>query len=132
MARKPRILIADDDRVVVALVSEFLRKKDFDVVLAFDAMQTMMGVRNAALSAIIVDLGMPGGGGLDVIRKIRMNTKTLTLPIVVLTASTDPKVESEARALGADEFLTKPVNVELLHAALLRALGAAEQHPVSN
>lgn len=132
MARKPRILIADDDRVVVALVSEFLRKKDFDVVLAFDAMQTMMGVRNAALSAIIVDLDMPGGGGLDVIRKIRMNTKTLTLPIVVLTASTDPKVESEARALGADEFLTKPVNVELLHAALLRALGAAEQHPVSN
>lgn len=132
MARKPRILIADDDRVVVALVSEYLRKNNFDVVLAFDAMQTMMGVRNAALSAIIVDLGMPGGGGLDVIRKIRMNTKTLTLPIVVLTASTDPKVESEARALGADEFLTKPVNVELLHAALLRALGAAEQHPVSN
>ena len=123
MPPKDRILIADDDKVVVTMVSTYLRSKGFDVALAFDAMQAMMGVRNAAPKAVIVDLMMPGGGGLDVIRKIRASTRTMQLPIVVITGASDPKSEDEARALGANEFLAKPVDVEQLHAALLRALG---------
>jgi DNA-binding response OmpR family regulator len=120
---KETILIADDDRVIVTMLSEFLRKKGFQVVLAFDSMQAMLGVRNAGPKLIILDLSMPGGAGMDVIRKTRAMTKTAQTPIIVLTGASDPKLADEARALGADEFLTKPVKLEQLYAAVLNALG---------
>jgi DNA-binding response OmpR family regulator len=105
------------------MVSEFLRKKGFNVVPAFDSMQAMMGVRNASPKAVILDVNMPGGGGIDVIKKLKSMTKTTQIPVLIMTASLDPKVADEVRDLGADEFLTKPVDLEKLHAALLRVLG---------
>ena len=123
MPPKDTILIADDDRMIVTMLAEFLRKKGFNVVTAFDSMQAMLGVRNAAPKAVVLDVGMPGGNGIDVLRKIRMMNKTSQLPVLILTASTDPKTADEARGLGADEFLTKPVNLPQFHEALLRALG---------
>jgi len=119
---KDTILIADDDRTIVTLVGEYLRKKGFHVIPAFDSMQAMMGIRQAAPKAVILDVNMPGGTGIDVIKKLKAMSKTSQIPVLVLTASDDPKHADEARALGADEFLTKPVNLGLLHAALLRAL----------
>ena len=109
--------------MIVTMLAEFLRKKGFNVVTAFDSMQAMLGVRNAAPKAVVLDVGMPGGNGIDVLRKIRMMNKTSQLPVLILTASTDPKTADEARGLGADEFLTKPVNLPQFHEALLRALG---------
>ena len=109
--------------MIVTMLAEFLRKKGFNVVTAFDAMQAMLGVRNASPKAVVLDVGMPGGNGIDVLRKIRMMSKTSQLPVLILTASTDPKTADEARGLGADEFLTKPVNLPEFHEALLRALG---------
>ncbi|HYC53140.1 MAG TPA: response regulator transcription factor [Gemmatimonadaceae bacterium] len=123
MPPKDTILIADDDRVMVAMLAEFLRKKGFNVVTAFDSMQAMLGVRNTTPKAVVLDVNMPGGNGVDVLRKIRAMNKTSQLPVLIITASTDPGIADEARGLGADEFLTKPVNLPEFHAALLRALG---------
>lgn len=123
MPPKDTILIADDDRTIVTMLSEFLRKKGFNVVPAFDSMQAMLGVRNAAPKAVVLDVSMPGGNGIDVLRKIRMMNKTSQLPVLILTASLDPKTAEEARGLGADEFYTKPVNLPDFYAGLLRALG---------
>jgi two-component system, response regulator, stage 0 sporulation protein F len=120
---KDTIVVADDDRSVVILVSEFLRKKGFHVVPAFDAMQAMMGIRQATPKAVIMDVNMPGGTGLDVLQKLKAMTKTSQIPVLILTASLDPSRADEVRALGADEFLTKPVDLKQLHAALLQALG---------
>ena len=128
---KDTILIADDDRVIVTMVSEFLRKKGFNVVLAFDAMQAMLGVRNAAPKAIVLDLSMPGGTGMEVIRKTKAMTKSAQTPIIVLTGSTDPKQAEDARSLGADEVLTKPVDLDQLYNAILRSLGRPEEPPAA-
>ena len=123
MPPKESIVVADDDRVVQALVAEFLRKKGFNVVPAFDSMQAMMGVRNTAPKAVILDINMPGGGGIDVLRKLKASTRTTQIPVLVITASEDPKLAAEAREVGAEEFLTKPIDLEALYVALLRALG---------
>ena len=123
MPPKESIVVADDDRVVQALVAEFLRKKGFNVVPAFDSMQAMMGVRNTAPKAVILDINMPGGGGIDVLRKLKASTRTTQIPVLVITASEDPKLAAEAREVGAEEFLTKPIDLEVLYVALLRALG---------
>ena len=120
---KGRIVVADDDRTVVTLVSEFLRKKGFQVAPAFDSMQAMVGVRQASPTAVILDIGMPGGSGMDVLKKLKAMNTTSQIPVLILTGSVDPKAAYAARGLGADEFLTKPVNLTLLYEALLRVLG---------
>lgn len=116
------ILIVDDDRTVVTMVGEFLRKKGFNVATGFDAMQAMIGVRQSP-RAVILDVNMPGGNGVDVLRRIRSSTKSNQTPVLILTSSLDSTVADEARALGADAFLTKPVDLAQLYAALLDALG---------
>jgi CheY-like chemotaxis protein len=123
MPPKETIVVADDDRVIQTLVAEFLRKKGFNVVPAFDSMQAMMGVRNTSPKAVILDINMPGGGGIDVLRKLKASTKTTQIPVLVITGSEDPKVSEEAHAVGAEAFLNKPVNLDALYAALMRALG---------
>ncbi len=120
---KDTILIADDDRTIVTMVAAFLRNKGFNVVPAFDSMQAMIGVRNADPKAVILDVNMPGGTGLEIIKKLKAMTKTSQIPILIVTGSIDPSMAKEVLGMGADEFLTKPVDLGLLHAALLRALG---------
>lgn len=122
MPPKDTIVVADDDKVIVTLVGAFLRKKGFNVFAAFDAMQAMMGVRNNP-KAVILDVGMPGGTGVDVLRKIKSMNKTSHIPVIILSGSTDPKVAEEAKELGAEEFLSKPVDLAALNAAVRRALG---------
>jgi FixJ family two-component response regulator len=56
-------------------------------------------------------------------RKLKASTKTMHIPVLVITGSGDPKLADEARDVGADEFLTKPVNLDALYAALMRSLG---------
>ena len=120
---KEAIVVADDDKAMVMLVSEFLRQKGFHVAPAFDAMQAMVGVRQASPKAVILDIGMPGGSGMDILKKLKSMTKTSKIPVLILTGSTDQKTKDEAMGLGADGFLTKPVDLNQLYDALLKALG---------
>lgn len=120
---KDTILVADDDRTVVTLVSAFLRKKGFNVVNAFDATHAMLAARQAAPKAIVLDVNMPGGTGVDVLQKLKAMTKTTQIPIVIVTASDKEGLDGEVKDLGAAEFLRKPVDLDQLHEALLRALG---------
>jgi DNA-binding response OmpR family regulator len=121
MPPKDTIVVADDDKVVVTLLGDFLRKKGFNVFVAFDSMQAMMGLRNGP-KAVILDVGMPGGTGLEVLRKMKSMNKTSHIPVIILTASTDPKIADEARELGAEEFLTKPVDLAAVNGAVRRVL----------
>ena len=120
---KGRIVVADDDRTVVALLTEFLRKKGFQVSPAFDSMQAMVGVRQVNPKAVILDIGMPGGSGMDVLKKLKTMNTTTQIPVLILTGASDPKLAYAARDLGADEFLTKPVHLPDVYDALLRMLG---------
>ena len=120
---KGSVVVADDDRVVVTLVTEFLRKKGFKVYSAFDSMQAMVGVRQTNPKAVILDIGMPGGSGMDVLKKLKTMNTTSQIPVLILTGATDPKLAAAARDIGADEFLKKPVDLKQLYATLLNAIG---------
>ena len=62
---------------------------------------------------------MPGGPGVAVLKQLKTSTKTSQIPIVVLSGSMEPKVAAEmVKGLGADEFLTKPVDLKLLFSSL--------------
>ena len=116
------VMIAEDDRVLSQLLSSRLRKAGFDVVAAFDAMQSFMLAVRTAPAAIVLDINMPGGNGIEVLKKLKVSSKTSHIPVLVLSASADPSMSETVKGLGAEEFFTKPPDLELLEATLGRVL----------
>lgn len=114
-----RVLVADDDRVIVTLIAGLLRQRGHEAVPVFDAMQAVMFAgRPPTVDAIILDINMPGGTGIEAIRRLKSLPKTALIPLIVLSGSTDPAMPDKVKADGADAFLTKPVDPALLFAAL--------------
>lgn len=118
------ILIADDDPVLVHVLTTRLKKLGYRVVVAFDAMQAIMIALRTPPNAIILDISMPGGTGLQVLRQLKNSTKTNRIPIIVVTGSVEPGMAETVKKLGADEFLTKPPNFDQLDSILSRRLAA--------
>jgi CheY-like chemotaxis protein len=118
-----KVLIADDDRVFVELVGTRLRSKGLEVSVAFDAMQAMMVAVKSLPDAILLDVKMPGGTGLETLKKLKASMKTTHIPVVIASALDDPGLGESVKALGAAEFLRKPAAFDDVYAALCRVLG---------
>ena len=115
------IIVADDDKILSSVICAILNEAGHITVPAYDSMQTMMFVMKKPPDLVVLDINMPGGTGLDVLRRLKMSTKTKSVPVVVLTANTDKSLPEQARALGATHFLTKPVDPDALVAAVREA-----------
>jgi CheY-like chemotaxis protein len=121
-----RILGADDDRVMSQLICAVVRKAGHMPIPAFDAMQTVMfAMRSPAPALIILDISMPGGTGLEALLKLKRSARTSEIPVVVLSGSSDASMPTQVKALGAEEYLPKPIDPELLLSAVSRALEKA-------
>jgi CheY-like chemotaxis protein len=117
-----KILIADDDRVIAQLVAAVVRDAGHTPLHAYDAMQTVMfAMRVPAPDLVILDINMPGGTGLDALRKLKMSAKTGHIPVVVLSGSIDQSLPTKVKELGAAGFLTKPIDPETLAEAIRSA-----------
>jgi CheY-like chemotaxis protein len=114
-----RILVADDDLIVVHLVASLLRAKGHTVVPVFDAMQAFMFAMRAPMpDAIILDINMPGGTGVEALKRLKASLNTALIPVIVLSGTTDAQMPDKVKALGADMFLHKPVDPGALFDAL--------------
>jgi len=127
MKRRFTVLLADDDKVQTLMLSAQLRAWGFQVAAAYDATYAFMVAMKSPPDAIVLDIQMPGGTGKGVLERLKASTKTMQIPVLVLSGSLDPKAAEEVLALGAVEFLAKPVDVGQLHAALKRALGIPDE-----
>ena len=117
-----KILIADDSRFQGQLLASFLSPKGFEVVFALDALQAWTAALRSAPQLILLDINMPGGTGIEVLKRMKISTKTQHIPVIVVSGEENPATESLARSLGAVDFLHKPVEQEQLCAAVERAL----------
>lgn len=72
----PKILVADDSRLYVHLISGWLHERGFEVVVASDAIQAFVMATKGQSDAVILDISMPGGSGIDVLKKLKLSTKT--------------------------------------------------------
>jgi len=107
-----KILVADDSRFQVALLTKALQEKGFEVVVAQDAMQAGMVALRTAPDAIVLDTNMPGGSGIDVLKRLKRSTKTQRIPVVVVSGSGDSDIRQIALDLSVADFLTKPVDLD--------------------
>ena len=121
-----RILVADDEKLLVKGIKFNLEMDGFEVDAAYDGEQAVERVRAGGIDLIIMDLMMPKKNGLDACLEIRSFSK---LPIIMLTAKSDDNDKIIGFEYGADDYVTKPFNILELKArvrALLRRSGAAE------
>jgi|SRR5208283_1407201 len=118
-----KVLIADDDRVYVRLVSARLASKGIEVSAAYDAMQAWMTAVRLLPDAVILDINMPAGTGREFLKRLRMNAKTANIPVVVVSGSDRPQEKDEVISAGADAFLPKPVDFDQIYEVLCRLLG---------
>jgi DNA-binding NtrC family response regulator len=114
-----RILIVDDDRSIRRTLEKFLAGEGYEVATAIDAPSAIAGVDDS-VDVMLLDLGLPGGSGFDVLRSLE--GKPHTPSTVVVTARDDMQSTVKAIQLGAYEYLVKPVDIERLKAVIKAAL----------
>ncbi|TMQ10436.1 MAG: sigma-54-dependent Fis family transcriptional regulator [Deltaproteobacteria bacterium] len=113
-----RILIVDDDRSIRRTLEKFLGGEGYEVATAQDAPGAIAVADQAEL--MLLDLGLPGGSGFDVLTALAERDRPPT--VVVVTARDDMQSTVKAIQLGAYEYLVKPIDIDRLHAVVKRAL----------
>lgn len=112
------VLIADDDKTFALLLGAELRSLGWRVTIASDAMQAVMFAVRSPQHAIVLDVQMPGGTGFDALKKLKKSAKTKSIPVVIVSVSSDPSIETTFLELGASAFFRKPVAADALDGAL--------------
>ncbi len=112
-ARLPRLLVIEDDLVTCSLVQLALQDQA-EVLLAHTAEEGLALVGSEDVDGVLIDNQLPDLTGIEVIRLLRSDPGSLTLPLVMFTASASPELERDARRAGADDYLSKPVDPDVL------------------
>jgi two-component system chemotaxis response regulator CheY len=109
-----KILVVDDDKLIVTALSIRLRSEGHEVLIAYDATAAVEMARIHAFSLIVMDINLPFSSGTRAVRQIRDVTGSSATPVIFLTASKVPGLRDQATALGAVGFLEKPYDADEL------------------
>lgn len=127
-----KILVVEDDRAVRNLISTTLQINDYEYDLAIDGKNALQLMTSNKYDIVFIDLGLPDIDGIEIIKKFRDFSTT---PIIVISARTNDEDKIEALDAGADDFLTKPFNVDELLARVrstLRRIHYAENNSIED
>jgi len=115
-----RLLVVDDDVAICRQLAAGLAQAGFQVVTAHDADAAISQADMTPPDLAVIDLGLPGASGVDVIRRLKQH-HTASLHVIVLTGNDDERSRSEAFDAGADDYVVKPIALSELR----RRIGAA-------
>ena len=134
----PKLLIIEDSRVQALQLEKELKRQayGFDVSIARDGEEGLIMARSLRPDLIVLDLGLPRKSGMDVLRELRSGEETREIPVIVATADETIDRQLIGFALGADDYVVKPLNVKVLVARIetilrrRRSRQGTEQHSV--
>jgi len=120
LQKNMRILIVDDDSSIRNMLGIVLSKAGFDIVTAEDGKSALVTLKRESFDLIISDIKMPGISGIDLLKKVK--TYNPEIPVIMITAhaSTDDAVD--AMKLGAEDYITKPFNIDELKLIIERSI----------
>ena len=118
-ARKQLILTADDDPQLLRLVSRSLELEDFHVLTAADGVEALAIIEAQPLDLVLLDVMMPKMDGFTVCQKVR---EFSSVPIIIITARGQDNDKIKGLNMGADDYLTKPFNIDELTARVRAVL----------
>ncbi len=127
-----RILCIDDDQETAGLIAEELAERGFGVVVAHGGSAGLAAILREQPDLVLSDISMPGISGFDILeRLVPLAPRFSAMPFVFLTALTDRDTELRARKLGADDYVTKPIDFDILVAIIeARLAGVARRRMV--
>lgn len=111
------ILIVDDDTIIGPVVSDYLESQDLDVTLIQDSSLALNAVKKGAFDVCLLDVKMPGKTGFEIAEEI--HEVFSDMPIIFLTGESGKADKIKGLRLGADDYITKPFNLEELHLRIL-------------
>lgn len=118
-----KILVVEDDLLNRMFYQDALGSRGFDVALVGDGAAVLAEVQRFAPDLITMDISLPNISGLRLIRLLKRDLATRTIPILAITAFAGREEEDRVRQAGADGYLAKPVTVERLAGAVEGLLG---------
>jgi len=122
-ASRPRVLVVEDDADVLHMIATLL-KPTYDVVLATDGMQALETLRRGPLPDLVVtDVMMPRMDGLELANAMKHEPRMARIPVLMLTAKTDPRAVISGINAGARHYLTKPFKPDDLLGKIRKTLG---------
>ncbi len=128
-----RVLVVDDDPDVAKSIEATLRKH-YKVFVVYSGIEAIKEARRHPPNLIVLDVVMPGMDGLETCRQLRLDPTLADVPILFLTALGRPEDRVAGLRAGADDYLTKPFNLEELQLrirAILRRVGHSQTEPSS-
>jgi two-component system, OmpR family, response regulator len=114
-----KVLLVDDEKEFLEIMSERMRARDMDVTTATSAQQALEIIEKESFDAIILDFQMPGMDGMDALKAIK--AKKPELQIILLTGYATVEKSVEAMKIGATDFIEKPADLEVLSEKIKKA-----------
>jgi DNA-binding response OmpR family regulator len=124
---KKRIIIADDDPIIINLVALRLGLANYEVLSAGNGNQALQMIRAAEPLMAILDVQMPGMTGLAVLNEIKADRVTSKMPVMMLTGERDSETVMEAMGAGAADFMVKPFHPDRLLERVSRLVKSSAQ-----
>jgi putative two-component system response regulator len=109
-----KILVVDDDEGTVRLLTRLLSGQGYAVEAAHDGPSAMQAVRERPADVVLLDVVLPGMNGYEVCRQLKHEPATRLLPVILITGLTEQRQRIEGLQAGADDFLTKPIEINEL------------------
>lgn len=123
---KKRIVVADDDPTIVTLVSLRLESDEYEVCAAPSGDEALKAIRAQPTDAAILDVQMPGTGGLATLEQIKSDPAIAGTPVMILTGERNPETVMQALGGGAADYMVKPFDPDTLAQRLARMI---RNHP---
>lgn len=106
---KPKkILIIEDEQELALSLITLLKSEGYSALSAYDSLYGISLAHKENVDLIILDLGLPAGGGLYVLENLKKSVETNHIPVVILTAKQEKKLEEKAYQMGIEAYLHKP------------------------
>jgi CheY-like chemotaxis protein len=114
-----RVLLAEDVKLNQVLTQRLLSRSGYQIDIADNGQQAVDAVRRGDYDVILMDVQMPEMDGIEATRVIRaLPPEKSSIPIIALTAQADVNTEDELRAAGMDDYISKPINFDILFSKL--------------
>ena len=129
---KPRLLVVEDDKDISNILHIYFSGQGFEVDIAPRGSTALEKTRHNLPNLIILDIMLPDIDGFEVCRILRTNTRTSHVPVIFLTQKDERSDKLAGLELGADDYVTKPFDIEEVRLRVQRAITRAEQQSLTD
>src|ERR1700733_2273639 len=127
---RPLVLVVEDEAAVATMLRYNLEKQGYRVSEASDGQEALTRIQEQQPDIVLLDWMLPLMSGIEVCRQIRRKPATRDLPVIMVTARTEDQEAVRGLNTGADDFITKPFNIEALLARMRALLRRSNAMPV--